>query len=196
MLKTWYDRKPSDKTIKLATVAFISMTKEEEIEEKEANIEYLINKSTQSFKDIKLDENRTPIQQADIRDILSKFQNTLTDISGRTDVLEYDLRLTDTKPFKVHQYPTPFRAKEEIEKEIETMLEQDIIRPSSSPYCSHITVIVKPDGGIRLCIDFRKMNRTKNARLLRYALSLQPFAFKVEPIKGTENCISDILSRF
>ena len=39
-------------------------------------------------------------------------------------------------------------------------------------------------------------NKTKNARLLRYALSLQPFAFKVEPIKGTENCISDILSRF
>ena len=45
-------------------------------------------------------------------------------------------------------------------------------------------------------LTFLKMNKTKNARLLRYALSLQPFAFKVEPIKGTENCISDILSRF
>ena len=103
MLKTWYDRKPSDNTIKLATLAFKPMSKEEEIEEKEANIEYLINKSTQSFKDIKLDENLTPIQKADIRDILSKFQNTLTDIKGRTDVLEHDIRLTDTKPFKVHQ---------------------------------------------------------------------------------------------
>ena len=110
--------------------------------------------------------------------------------------MEYDIRLTDTKPFKVYQYSTPFRAKEAIEKEIETMPEQDIIRPSSSPYCSLITVVAKPDGVIRLCIDFRKMNRTKNARLLRYALSLQPFAFKVEPIKGTENCISDVLSRF
>ena len=76
MLKTWYDRKPSDETIKLATLAFIPMSKEEEIEEKEANIEYLINKSTQSFKDIKLDENLTPIQKADIRHILSRFQNT------------------------------------------------------------------------------------------------------------------------
>ena len=87
------------------------MSKEEEIEEKEANIEYLINKSTQSFKDIKLDENLTPIQKADIRDILSKFQNTPTDILGRTDVLEHDIRLTDTKPFKVHQYPTPLEPK-------------------------------------------------------------------------------------
>ena len=38
------------------------------------------------------------------------------------------------------------------------MLEQEIIRPSSSPYCSPITVVSKPDGNIRLCIDFRKMN--------------------------------------
>ena len=61
-------------------------------------------------------------------------------------------------PFKVHQYPTPFRAKDAIEIEIETMLEQDIIRPSSSPYCSPITVVAKPDGSIRLGIDFRKLN--------------------------------------
>ena len=134
------------------------MSKEEELEEKEANIEYLINKSTQSFKDIKLDENLTPIQKSDIRDILSKFQNTLTDIPGRTNVLEHDIRLTDTTPFKVHQYPTPFRAKDAIEKEIETMPEQDIIRPSSSPYCSPVAVVAKPDGSIRLCIDFRGLN--------------------------------------
>ena len=89
---------------------------------------------------------------------MSKFQNTLTDIPGRTDVLKHDIRLTDTKPFKVHQYPTPFRVKEAIEKEIETMLEQDIIRPSISPYCSPITVVAKPDGNIHLCIDLRKLN--------------------------------------
>ena len=38
------------------------------------------------------------------------------------------------------------------------MLEQDIIRPSSSPYCSPITDVTKPDGSIRLCIGFRKLN--------------------------------------
>ena len=105
-----------------------------------------------------MDENLTPVQIADVKDVLSELQRTLTDIPGRTGVLEHDIRLTDPKPFKVHQYPTPFRAKEAIEKEIETMLEQEIIRPSSSPYCSPITVVSKPDGNIRLCIDFRKLN--------------------------------------
>ena len=57
----------------MATLAFIPMYEEEEMEEKEANIEYLTNKSTQNFKDIKLDENLTPIQKADVKDILSEF---------------------------------------------------------------------------------------------------------------------------
>ena len=142
----------------MGTLAFIPMSEEEEMEEKEAKIEYLTNKSTQNFKDVKLDDNLTPIQKADVNGVLSEFQRTLTDIPGRTDVLEHDIRLIDPKPFKVHQYPTPFRAKEAIEKEIETMLEQEIIRPSSSPYCSPITIVSKPDGNIRLCIDFRKLN--------------------------------------
>ena len=157
LLKTWFERKPSE-DIRLATLAFIPMSEEEEMEEKEAKIEYLTNKSTQNFKNVELDENLTPTQRAEVKDVLSKFQKTLTDVPGRTDVLEHDIRLTDPRPFKVHQYPTPFRAKEAIEKEIETMLEQEIIRPSSSPYCSPITVVSKPDGNIRLCIDFRKLN--------------------------------------
>ena len=157
LLKTWFQRKPSE-DVRLATLAFIPMSEEEEIEEKEAKIEYLTNKSTQNFKNVELDENLTPTQRAEVKDVLSKFKKTLTDVPGRTDVLEHDIRLTDPKPFKVHQYPTPFRAKEAIEKEIETMLEQEIIRPSSSPYCSPITVVSKPDGNIRLCIDFRKLN--------------------------------------
>ena len=158
LLKTWYDRKSSDNNIRLATLAFIPMSEEEYLEEKEANIEYLTNKSTQHFKDIKLDENLTPLQKADVNEIVSKFQRTLTDIPGRTDVLKHDIRLPHTKPLKVHQYPTPFRAKEAIEKGIENMLEQEIIRPSISPYCSRITVVSKSDGNIRLCIDIRKLN--------------------------------------
>ena len=43
------------------------MSEEEELE-KEAN------KSTQNFKNVELDENLTPIQRAEVKDVLSKFQ--------------------------------------------------------------------------------------------------------------------------
>ena len=41
------------------------------------------------------------------------------------------------------------------------------------------------------------LNKAKhtNQRLLRWALSLQPFSFKIEALKGNENLGSDYLSR-
>ena len=42
------------------------------------------------------------------------------------------------------------------------MLQAGAIRPSSSPWCNMIVLIWKKDGGLRFCIDFRKLNaRTK-----------------------------------
>ena len=72
LLKTWFERKPSE-DIRLATLAFKPMSEEEELE-KEAKIEYLTNKSTQNFKNVELDENITPIQRTEVKDVLSKFK--------------------------------------------------------------------------------------------------------------------------
>ncbi|GFO34192.1 Pol polyprotein [Plakobranchus ocellatus] len=105
-----------------------------------------------------MDEDLTPVQKLEVRQVLEKHSNVLTDVPGKTDILKHEIRLTDNKPFRVTQYATPFRAKAAIQKELNSMLEQDIIRPSTSPYCSPITVVNKPDGSIRLCIDFRKLN--------------------------------------
>ena len=72
LLKTWFERKPSE-DIRLATLAFIPMSEEEELE-KESEIGYLTNKSTQNLKNVELDENLTPIQRAEVKDVLSKLK--------------------------------------------------------------------------------------------------------------------------
>uniref|UniRef100_H3GAE4 Reverse transcriptase domain-containing protein n=1 Tax=Phytophthora ramorum TaxID=164328 RepID=H3GAE4_PHYRM len=45
-----------------------------------------------------------------------------------------------------------------MEAEIQQYLQLGIIRPSISPWASPMLIIRKPDGGIRFCIDYRRLN--------------------------------------
>ena len=44
-------------------------------------------------------------------------------------------------------------------------------------------------------LSFLKQNKSKNARLTRWALSIQQYTFTVQHIKGTANVVADFLSR-
>ena len=49
--------------------------------------------------------------------------------------------------------------RELLNKKVEKMLEADVIEKSSSPYSSPVVLVKKPDGSIRFCVDYRKLNR-------------------------------------
>ncbi|KAG2957564.1 hypothetical protein PC118_g23956 [Phytophthora cactorum] len=45
-----------------------------------------------------------------------------------------------------------------MESEIQEYLDLGLIRPSTTPWASPVLMIRKRDGGIRFCIDYRKLN--------------------------------------
>jgi hypothetical protein len=47
---------------------------------------------------------------------------------------------------------------EELKKQLADMLSKGLIRPSASPWGSHVLFVDKRDGTIRLCVDYRRLN--------------------------------------
>ena len=49
--------------------------------------------------------------------------------------------------------------KDEIEKTIKELLELGYIQPSSNPFASSVVLVKKKDGILRMCIDYRALNK-------------------------------------
>lgn len=73
------------------------------------------------------------------------------------------LNLNDSSPVYVKNYRYPFSQKDEISKQINNMIENNVIEPSISSYNSPIILVPKKslngEKKYRLCIDFRQLNK-------------------------------------
>jgi hypothetical protein len=63
------------------------------------------------------------------------------------------------KPVITTPYKHPKKYKDEIEKAIKELLDMGHIRPSSSPFASSVVLVKKKDGTMRMCIDYRALNK-------------------------------------
>ena len=77
---------------------------------------------------------------------------------GRCNLIKHAIKITDPQPFKERYRRIPPHLYEEVKKHLQEMIEVGAIRKSFSPWASAVVLVRKKDGGLRFCIDLRKLN--------------------------------------
>lgn len=73
--------------------------------------------------------------------------------------IEFTIRLTKETPFFSAPYRLSYSEKEKVKVIIDDLLKHKIIRPSHSPYTSPIVLVKKKCGAVRMCVDYRNLNK-------------------------------------
>jgi len=102
----------------------------------------------------------TDAQRQQMKDVLTEFPDVFDSKPGTTDLITHKIELTDNTPVWQPPYRIPDALREETEKELNKLLEQDIIQyDPDTKYNSPLIVIKKKQGGIRLVNNFIQLNR-------------------------------------
>lgn len=105
-------------------------------------------------------DTEPPFQEA-IAEILQRYSDVFDKPTGLPPARNSDHHIPlipYTKPVNVHPYRYPHYHKAEIEKLVQEMLDEGVIRPSQSPFSSPILLVRKKDGSCCFCIDYRALN--------------------------------------
>lgn len=97
-------------------------------------------------------------QRHELSTLLSQHQDLFRTTPGRTSVIQHDVDVGEAKPIKQSPYRVNPNRAEIIKEELEYMLRWGLVEAASSEWSSPVTLVPKPDGSHRFCIDYRKVN--------------------------------------
>lgn len=87
--------------------------------------------------------------------LLHNYSSVTKDVPGRTTLVEHHIRTGEARSIRLHPYRNPYAYREVVKQEIDQMLEQGLIEPSSSERSAPIVLVKKKDGSVRLCVDLQ-----------------------------------------
>ena len=94
----------------------------------------------------------------ELSDILGEFGDVVQSRPGRTALAVHRIDTGAARPVRVPSHRIPHAYREAVEQELQEMVDARIIEPSRSEWASSIVLVKKRDGGLRLCVDYRRLN--------------------------------------
>ena len=100
-------------------------------------------------------------QSKAVAKLLMKHESTFSENDndlGRTGIITHRIPTVGAHPIKQPLRRMPVHMQEEAAKQINEMVEKDVIQKSSSPWASGIEMVEKKDGSKRFFVDYRRLN--------------------------------------
>ena len=124
-------------------------------------------------------------EQKQARELLLKWEHLFAycDLDlGKTAVIKHKIWLTEQTPFKERYRRIPPHMYNDMRAHIQEMLDICAICKSHSPWASAVVLVWKKDGGLRFCIDLRKLNE----RTIKDAYSLPRIDETLDSLQGSQ----------
>lgn len=107
--------------------------------------------------------NLTEEKRGKFVDLEHQFLSLFTEALSTADLVQHYVKLTSCEPVKSKPYPVAYSLRESLKEDIDDMIKMGVIRESNSPYASPVVflycIVKKKDGTIRVCLDYRKLNK-------------------------------------
>jgi Retroviral aspartyl protease len=108
-------------------------------------------------------EDLPPLLQPKAALLLSTFEDMFTSVPGLTSVAEHTIDTGSAAPIRCRLRPVNDTKRAILDGEIDALLAQGLIRPSTSQWASAPVLVPKKTGGHRLAIDYRRLNNLTTA---------------------------------
>ena len=105
-----------------------------------------------------LDQDKRIVAEAMLREEFESFASSEEDIGCKSG-LEMEINLSDHRPVQKKYTSVPRPLYPEVKQYSKDLMNQNFVAESKSPYSSPVVCVRKKDGTLRLCIDYRELNR-------------------------------------
>ena len=78
---------------------------------------------------------------------------------GETDLITHNIDTGRARPAQTATQRLPYALRKGLEEEMTSLLATGCIEPSASPYASAFVLVRKKGGGLRVCVDYRGVNK-------------------------------------
>nr|XP_040028806.1 uncharacterized protein LOC120817079 [Gasterosteus aculeatus aculeatus] len=107
---------------------------------------------------VDMDAQLSAAQKSELQHLVSQFSHVFSSNPGRTQILQHEIHTPPGVVVRQRPYRIPEARRKAIEEEVQHMLKLEVIEPSKSPWSSPVVMVPKPDGTLRFCNDFRRLN--------------------------------------